>query len=191
MRRLIDPGFAPERILDYGCGVGRVLIPLARHARSAVGVDVSPAMLDEARNNCDALSVRGVELVAPNELSRLGRFDLVHAVLVLQHLPVQQGERVLGELVDVLRPKGVAVIQVLLAGQRRLLLFNAVLKAPLTNNVLNLLHGRPWSYPQMQMNVYDLNRLLRIIRARGVSFVHVNLRQPADGYEDCWLIFQR
>jgi SAM-dependent methyltransferase len=168
-----------------------VLIPLARHAHRTVGVDVSVAMLDEARRNCDALSAPKVELVRPDAMSRIGRFDLVHSMLVLQHLPVPQGERVLGELVDVLRPGGVGVIQVLIGGPRSLLVLNELLKAPLAHNILNLLNRRPWRYPNMQMNVYDINRLLAIIRTRGVSFVHVNLREPADGYQDCWLIFRR
>ena len=43
----------------------------------------------------------------------------------------------------------------------------------------------------MQMNVYDLNRLLPILRARGVSLVHVNLGAPYGGYEDCTLLFER
>src|SRR5690349_22592424 len=44
-RRLTGEGWRPRRVLDFGCGVGRVLIPLARGAESAVGVDVSPEML--------------------------------------------------------------------------------------------------------------------------------------------------
>ena len=31
IRRHIDAGFAPARSLDFGCGVGRLLIPIAAH----------------------------------------------------------------------------------------------------------------------------------------------------------------
>ena len=191
VRRQIDPAFQPERVLDFGCGVGRVLIPLARLARQTVGIDVSPSMLNEARRNCDALALSGVELVTPDALRGLGRFDLVHSVLVLQHMPVRDGERILAELVDVLSPGGVGVIQLTIGGNREHLVFNALMKAPLAPNVLNLVRGRPWSYPHMQMNVYDLNRLLPILRARGVPLVHVNLGDPFGGYEDCTLLFER
>ena len=191
VRQLVNPGFRPERVLDYGCGVGRVLIPFARRAQQAVGIDVSPSMLDEARSNCDALAVSGVELGTPDALDRLGKFDLVHSVLVLQHMPAREGERVLTELVEALNPGGVGVIQVPIGGRRGLRLFNALMKAPLAHNALNLVRRRPWAYPHMQMNVYDLNRLLRILKARGVSVVHVTPGEPSGGYEDCTMIFER
>ncbi len=39
----------PKRVLDAGCGTGRVAIELARRGIEVVGVDVDPAMLDVAR----------------------------------------------------------------------------------------------------------------------------------------------
>ena len=40
-RRQIDKSFSPEMALDFGCGVGRLTIPLAKIAGHVVGVDVS------------------------------------------------------------------------------------------------------------------------------------------------------
>src|ERR1044071_7238075 len=41
------PGtFEPKRSLDFGCGVGRLLAPIARRSQTAVGVDVAPRMLE-------------------------------------------------------------------------------------------------------------------------------------------------
>jgi len=41
---------SPEtRVLELGCGTGRVLIPLAAHCRRIVGVDASEAMLAVCR----------------------------------------------------------------------------------------------------------------------------------------------
>ncbi|MHB0935995.1 MAG: class I SAM-dependent DNA methyltransferase [Armatimonadota bacterium] len=37
------------RVLELGCGTGRVLIPLAAHCRQIVGVDLSEAMLAQCR----------------------------------------------------------------------------------------------------------------------------------------------
>src|SRR5262249_5509640 len=50
-RNHLDPTFRPARALDFGCGVGRLAIPLARVCESVIGVDVSDAMLTEARKN--------------------------------------------------------------------------------------------------------------------------------------------
>src|SRR5579859_2751915 len=51
IRQHLDGGFAFEKVLDFGCGVGRILIPLSKMSSSAVGVDISPGMRKEALKN--------------------------------------------------------------------------------------------------------------------------------------------
>ena len=97
------------RVLDFGCGVGRVTRAFARHFDEAVGVDVSAAMVDHARHlNADVPNVRF------ETLSRLedGAFDLVYSRIVLQHLP--RAADALGYVDDFLRaarPDGLVVFQ--------------------------------------------------------------------------------
>src|SRR5690348_8156867 len=67
IRTHIDPAFAPQRVLDFGCGVGRVLIGLADIAPEIVGVDVSPSMLAEARRNCDEQGGSHVKLAVSDD----------------------------------------------------------------------------------------------------------------------------
>jgi 2-polyprenyl-3-methyl-5-hydroxy-6-metoxy-1,4-benzoquinol methylase len=50
IRRHFVPNFKPSSVLDYGCGVGRLLIPLAERCECVVGVDVSDTMLREAQD---------------------------------------------------------------------------------------------------------------------------------------------
>ena len=59
-RQLIHRYFQPGRVLDLGCGVGRVTIPLSSMGFETVGVDISPAMIDAAREltATENLSVR-------------------------------------------------------------------------------------------------------------------------------------
>src|SRR5215471_12281436 len=45
------PDCAARRALDFGCGVGRLLLPLARRVPEVIGADVSTAMLAEAQQN--------------------------------------------------------------------------------------------------------------------------------------------
>ena len=40
-----------KRVLDIGCGVGRVTVPVAKQGAYVVGVDISGAMLDICRKN--------------------------------------------------------------------------------------------------------------------------------------------
>ena len=52
----------PSRVLDAGCGTGRVAIELARLGVSVVGVDVDPEMLDVARSKAPELDWRLADL---------------------------------------------------------------------------------------------------------------------------------
>ena len=65
VRAHVDPDFEPGRALEYGCGVGRIAIPLARVCEHVVAVDISEAMLNETEANCasgsDVVSVNRFE----------------------------------------------------------------------------------------------------------------------------------
>ena len=98
-----------ERVLDFGCGVGRLTRALARRFDEAVGIDVSERMLEHARRlNADTPNVTFTNAEYPPD----GRFDLVVANLVLQHLPSRALARVyIKRLVEAARPDGLVVFQ--------------------------------------------------------------------------------
>jgi SAM-dependent methyltransferase len=66
--------FVHGRVLDIGCGAGRVVLHLQEHSYEAVGIDVSPLALEVCRlrgvRDCRLLSITGVN-------SRLGEFDSI------------------------------------------------------------------------------------------------------------------
>jgi 2-polyprenyl-3-methyl-5-hydroxy-6-metoxy-1,4-benzoquinol methylase len=177
IRRHLDPGFRPRRALDFGCGVGRLLLPLAAVAEHAVGVDVSPAMLAEARTHAERRKLTNVHLVESDDtLSRVsGPFDLVHSFLVLQHIPVARGERLIGRLLALVAPGGVAALHLPYARDvSRLRRAAAWVRraVPGARGVINWTRGAPWSQPAMQMNLYDLNAVSGLLERAGVSQVH-------------------
>lgn len=49
IRSYIDKDFTPKKALDFGCGVGRLVIPLSKIANEVTGVDISASMLNEAQ----------------------------------------------------------------------------------------------------------------------------------------------
>jgi SAM-dependent methyltransferase len=73
-----DLGLTGKRLLDVGCGTGKSFLPLLRRGWSVVGCDLSPAMVDAAR---EAAGGDAEVLVADmRELPRLGAFDLVTGI---------------------------------------------------------------------------------------------------------------
>lgn len=75
------------RILDAGCGTGALAVEAARRGAEVVGVDVSPSLIDIARERLPAdLGDGSVTLVAGDMLApELGRFDHVVAMDSLIH----------------------------------------------------------------------------------------------------------
>lgn len=110
----LDPSFAPRRALDFGCGVGRLVIPLAGRCESVVGVDVSEGMLREAEKNCAVRRLANVTLVRGDDrLTRVeGRFDLVHSYIVFQHIPTRRGFQLFRRLVELVGDDGCGVLHV-------------------------------------------------------------------------------
>ncbi len=172
--REIDPGFSPGRAVDFGCGVGRVTLPLAREARAVLGVDVSPGMLSEARKNAAAQGVSNVEFA--HELS--GNFDLVHSFIVLQHIQPRRGLRIIRDLLAQLEPGGMAVLQVPYqwhAPGWRKLASRVTRVDPITRRAVNIAKGRSLNYPTMTVFCYELNSLIAIFRDAGIDDFRITL----------------
>jgi SAM-dependent methyltransferase len=187
-----EGGFEPRRVLDYGCGVGRLVIPFARCAESVVGVDVSPSMLQEAERNARTHGCENVEFVEVDGMASLrADFDLVHSALVLQHIPVRQGERVIARLAELLAPGGFGALHLQIGARRGLRAYNAAMRIALVHNVVNVLRRRPWSYPHMEMHVYDLGRVCIVLREQGIRELAVELAEREGGYDACTLVFKR
>ena len=52
-----------DRVLELGCGTGRLLLPLAVQGHAVTGVDISPALLSIARSKLAGWEGAPVELV--------------------------------------------------------------------------------------------------------------------------------
>ena len=177
-RRLRGADFTPATALDFGCGVGRLALPLARLCQSVVGIDVSPSMLDEARSNAARFGLENIDFrLSDYSLSRVPeQFDLVHTMIVLQHIPVDRGTEIFAGLVDRIAPGGCGAIQVTYAKAYAV----PAPAQPVQRKRIKLPFRKPKTRapepsdtPEMQMNPYDLNALFKILQDRGVAETHV------------------
>jgi 2-polyprenyl-3-methyl-5-hydroxy-6-metoxy-1,4-benzoquinol methylase len=97
------------RVLDAGCGTGRVAIELARRGHVTSGVDVDAAMLDAARSKSPELSWVQADL-AELDGTRLGTYDvIVMAGNVMIFLERGTEQRVISGLTALLAPGGLVV----------------------------------------------------------------------------------
>jgi cyclopropane fatty-acyl-phospholipid synthase-like methyltransferase len=96
------------RTLDFGCGAGRLTLPLARRAVQVVACDVAPTMLAHARQNAESAGIGNVTFMTNEALA--GEFDFICSLLVFQYISPSAGSEVLRTLLDLLAPGGVAAI---------------------------------------------------------------------------------
>lgn len=173
------------RALEFGCGVGRLLLPLGRRFESVTGVDVSASMLREAERHCRRTGADNVHLVlSDDELTSLRPgFDFVLSYLVFQHIPVRRGEVVLRRLLELLRPGGVAALhftthrtgapwrQMIHTWRRRFLPLHCV---------ANMISGMRIDEPLMQTNLYRRDRIDEMLAAQGITDVDAAPMQHGD-----------
>jgi SAM-dependent methyltransferase len=109
---VVQPG---DRVVEIGCGVGRLTRVLSERAESVKALDVSAEMLEQARAHNGALA--NVEWIQGDGTTLAGipdgQADLVVSHVVFQHIPDPQ--ITLGyvrEIGRVLKPGGLAGFQV-------------------------------------------------------------------------------
>jgi ubiquinone/menaquinone biosynthesis C-methylase UbiE len=110
-RRLLEQVPEGVTVLEIGVGTGGLLTELAAKSTQVIGVDHSPAMLEEARRRLSAAGISGVELRL-GEMSHLPLPDAsvgcVVANMVLHH--AADPARVLTEIRRVLASGGLLLI---------------------------------------------------------------------------------
>lgn len=95
------PELSGKLLLDAGCGTGRFcMTAVEQRALIVKGIDLSPAMIAEAKKNCPTGRFECADL----STAALERYDVIICGLVLGH--IDNFEPVLNKLINALNPKG-------------------------------------------------------------------------------------
>jgi ubiquinone/menaquinone biosynthesis C-methylase UbiE len=102
---LVERHAVDKDVLECGCGTGLLLERIARFARAARGIDLSPGMLEKARGRGLSVYEGSVTALPFDDAS----FDVTCSFKVLAHVP--DIERALSEMARVTRPGGVVLAE--------------------------------------------------------------------------------
>lgn len=105
--------FEKKRILEIGCGTGRITEFMSNHFDEVYGVDISEEMIEKAKErlkhkkNITLTPTDGVHLPFSDDF-----FDITFSFIVFQHMPDKTTvQKNIEEVFRVLKPGGVAKIQ--------------------------------------------------------------------------------
>jgi len=175
-----------DRVVEIGCGFGRILVPMASYYRQCVGVDISDCMLAGLRESAEGFGVadRVDPCHAESDWDK-AKADLVYSLIVFQHIEdLRVIEQYVARIAGCIEGRGVAYLQ-----------FDtrpATLAYRLRNSLPDFLLPRSWrrGIRRIRRSRADLARLfgkhgLSVVREEGADTeYHVFiLRTKAEGVE--------
>jgi SAM-dependent methyltransferase len=198
VRRSVGEDFRPRRVLDYGCGVGRLTIPLARNSENVVGVDLSSAMLSEARENCARQDVGNAEFLDATDFlampdSRFA-FDFACSYIVLQHIPPRVGLDITRAILRRLIPGGIAALHYTLARNAsplRRIVHGLRRDFPPVNVAVNALRRKPLLEPLIPVFEYDLEALYAAFAATDCVVLNTDLTKHGEFLGAMFILLKR
>ena len=186
----------PGRLLDVGCGTGRLLLPLAKRGYWVVGVDLSEEMLRVAGQKAEAAGA-SVHRVRANivELAGLADQTFDYVTCLFSTLGMVSGsehrQSVVQHVHRLLRPGGTFVVHVHnrwfnfwdRAGRRWLLrdLFRSAFRGPTAGDRPVL---RRDGTPGWSLHHFTRREIVRLLERSGLQVIEV---QPISLRADGWL----
>ena len=155
--------------VDFGCGVGRLTMPLAKRFPRAIGIDVSETMIRHATENCAVADISNAAfcqsaevlgMLAPEGIEYLNFF------IVFQHIPEGLGLTIFATLLKAMNPGGIGCVHFVTSNldqDGRAVWVNPV---PIDGDVVG-----------MQMNSYALSSITRTMYQSGIRTFQADFEQ--------------
>jgi ubiquinone/menaquinone biosynthesis C-methylase UbiE len=153
-----------QRVLEIGCGSGKIAIPLHREGYEMVGVDIDELPLQLFRRNNGTVRIaRGDALDLP---FRDGTFDCAMAIELMDS--IVNRERSYMEVLRVLKPGGLFLIQFSNKRSVKGLVYELYLKVKKRKRTWDDLENYRRDFDQQAAELKDAG--FRIINARGYNW---------------------
>jgi 2-polyprenyl-3-methyl-5-hydroxy-6-metoxy-1,4-benzoquinol methylase len=98
-----------DRVLEIGCGSGMGGIFLSQHCAHVTGIDVKTTEI-EAAHSINRRSNAEFKVADLFELEETSQYDVVIALDVIEHMPIEYGHKLVAEMARHLKPTGMLVI---------------------------------------------------------------------------------
>ena len=182
--------------LDFGCGVGRLLIPFGKFFRHTSGIDVSKDMLEEAHKNIDSKTTE-LRLFDGEDLSLClsdEPYAFIHTRLVLQHIRPNRGFGLIRQLLERLDTNGKACIQAPMMAKSRVVHFLNEVRSihPISFKLseLFLRKDRALEDPVTEMNLYPSDTMLKLVDELGIEVRGIALDTHRSLTSAVWYLFR-
>lgn len=162
--------------LDFGCGVGRLAIPMSSLCEEITGVDISQGMLSECNANARRLGITNLRTTDSLETlaSTRRQFDWINSFIVFQHIPPSAGMNYLRTLLGMLKVGGFVSLHFTFARQ------NHTLKVDLDRCDTFAFREKqfvamdipdPKPFPKMIMYDYDIHHVILELYKAGCEHI--------------------
>ena len=160
------------RVVEIGCGLGRIMRPFAENFLEAHGVDVSAEMIDRARQRLRDCPNVTLHLSSGMDLSSLSdkHFDLAFSYLVFQHIPSRTViQNYIREAARVLKPGGALKVQ--LSGYQ---------SPGYRSGEKDTWHGQAFSFPEATRMLAEAGFYLLSATGEGTQYFFLTARKLAN-----------
>jgi hypothetical protein len=174
-------------ILDYGCGIGRLLRCVMTHTEIAYGVDVSVPLLEKAAKVCPFAMLMEYEqwLASPPVV------EFSYSVIVFQHIPEEEGLLILDKLLR--STEKLCAFHIVVSDPRPWpirCLFHLSF-APFFAGLSNWLRARPWNEPRIPMFCWNIEKVKTSFKREGFELSIQPFPHCADPWESYLFIGKR
>lgn len=184
--------FRPKNALDFGCGVGRLVVPLSSRTERITGVDISNKMLEEAKKNCEKYQINNAAFHQTDDYVKSNeKFDFIHSFIVFQHINPKIGINLIEKMLESLDEEGIGLLHVTYFNKGNLadwIRFKIYRDYPIVNNIKNILLRRKQD-PFIPMYLYDLNNFMELLQKHNCHNCVVNFSDH--GFNGIVLLFQK